>query len=95
MKGVTMRGMTLKAMDTFLGSIYCECIEGRALVLADDLESAIACGQLVIKPAAVNVLRSLANLLRSAGEDFDLIETEGGNSEWEGGNDGRQDHLKA
>lgn len=75
-----MRGMTLKAMDTFLGSIYCECIEGRALVLAEDLESGINRGQLEIKPgsAAVDILGTLASLLRSAGEDFDSIETEGG-----------------
>lgn len=81
MKGVTMRGMTLKVMDAFLASICRECGQGRALVLADDLESAIAEGQLVIKPgsAAVDVLRSLATLLQSAGEDFDSIETEGGN----------------
>ena len=70
-------------MDDFLAGLYRECKKGRALVLADDLEVGINRGQLEIKPdsATVNVLGSLANLLRSAGEEFDSIETEGGSGD--------------
>ena len=75
--------MMIKIMDDFLASIYRECRQGRALVLADDLERAIACGALALKPdsAAVTVLRALAILLRASGEEFDSVEVRDGTNE--------------
>ena len=75
--------MMIKIMDDFLAAIYGECRQGRALVLADDLEVGINRGQLEIKPdsAAVTVLRALAILLRASGEEFDSVEVRDGTNE--------------